>query len=390
MKKNIFGLLGMAVMALTFAPAAIALGVFALMLTVSLVMPSNAAYSTLPVNNMDVLHAEILRRADDRERPTTFLQSLFRRETVNTLNVSFRTKQRRQKVAVDVNIQTKGEMHKRQIGSLETVQPPLYWEFTTLSESDMYNGVVLNPNVTGNEVREFSRIISMDLEEMSDEFERAFELQCAQVFDNGILQFNSNDNINYGRLGGSMVTASTLWTATGANPYADISAGTAWIKTNALTGATEFMAVMGSSAIAAFMQTDKVLERQNYRRLELDSLYNGGKSPAGGNYWGTITDNGGNTVHIWSYDGMYQNTAGTMVPYIAPSKVIIIPRRNELTFVDAAVKMLPGTPNFGKYGRFYGYDFPDFNHQVHYYHLKGRGIAIPQEINEIYTLTVTA
>lgn len=391
MKKLFFGLVVTVALLSVFAPIEVAVGASAMIAGILYFVPSTAGVkSTLPVDVWDAVNATLLRKGNSRNIAPSFLRSFFRTEQVQGLNISFRTKQQGKKVAVDVNIQTKGKYHKRQIGTLTAVQPPMYWEYTDIQEKDYYNGIMADGSATPiDKVYDFASVIEFDFHEIANEFDRAGELQCAQVLNNGILQFNANDNINYGRLVGSMVSVSTAWTVNTTNPLTDISTGVQWIRNNSDNNATEFHAIMGTTAFGAFISNAKIIERQDIRNLKLDDIFRGGLVPSGGAYWGTVTVSSGHTVHIWSYDGYYENASGTKVNYVDVDKVILIPSRSELTYVEADVRLLPGTPNVGTYRGYTTNDFMDFNNQVHYFHIRGRILAVPQEINEIYTMKVT-
>lgn len=358
---------------------------------------SGAIYSTLPVDVWDALNASIIRRNGDRKTAPSFLMSFFRVEETSSLNVLLRTKRNGKKVAVDTNIQTKGRMHKRQVGKLDIVQPPLYSYFTNMSLSDQYNGysrLLFADRLTASDmavIDDFSQVLSVDLEDMHDMIKRAKELQCAQLLSNGIVQFRNNDNIDFGRLVGSMDGSTVNWGTSGATYVADLTAGVDWIKTNASSSATVFHAIMGIDAFNNFISSEEIQKRQNIKHFTPDVLHAGRPTPEGGVYWGTVSLNNGTTLHIWSYGAEYDLANGTSAKYVAVNDVYVIPDRDsaELTFVQAEVKYLPGTLNTGRYRGMYTREWRDYRDQNHEYYLEDRFLAVSQEINEIYTLDTT-
>lgn len=343
------------------------------------------AKSTLDVGVWDALNAALLKRNENRNEAVSFLKSFFRTENVNTTNVAFNTRKNGKKVSVDTNIQTKGRHHKRQVGKLSVIQPPLYWEWTDLQLKDLYNGILGN-NVSPQNIYDFSGVINTDLNEMADDIERAYELQCAQILTNGIIQLRNNDNVDYGRSANSIVNATAKWSSNPSSIFSDINAGVKWIRSNSNNNSVMYDLILGETAFSNFISSTELKDRNDVKHFQLDEIKPGGVVPSGGAYWGTITLESGVKVNVWSYDKTYEADNATDTSYITATDAFIIPQKNNLVWTNAAVKFLDGTPNVGSFRGFATNDFLDFNNQVHYYHLRGRGIAIPQEINEIYTI----
>jgi len=390
--KSLFKNLGWtACVSLLFAPMGLFVGVFALIMALSIAFASNAGslFSTLPLTQFDVLHAAVLKRSDERQNVKHFLSSFFRLEERDSLNVVFNTKSKNKNVAIDVNYQTDGILHKRKVETGQMLQIHQYVKYTNLTISDLYTGIALNPDASAREIYNFSEIISRDLHEIADEIDRARELQCAQLLKNGILQFTSNDNINFGRSASSIVTATTPWTANTGDPLADIEAGIKWIRQNSNNTSTIFNVIMGEAAAGIFITNDKVQAVLNNRRIEIGRIAPEMENVAGGNFIGEFTTTGGHLIRVWSYTETYVNAAGVEVSYVDKNDAIIIPNRNELTMVKGAVRLLPGTMNSGMFRGKATWETMDYRAQVHKYHVAERFVAIPQELNEIYTLKAT-
>ena len=350
--------------------------------------------STLPVDVWDALNASIIRRNPDTKQIPSFLRSFFRVENTDSLNLLLGTKRGGRKVAVDTNIQTKSRMHKRQVGKLDIVQPPLYSYYTPLTLSDMYNGfsrLFFTDNLTVNDmsiVDDFGRVVANDLDEIADTIDMAKELQCAQLLSNGIVSLRNNDNIDFGRVGGSIVAAGSgkLWGASGAEYIKSITTGVDWIRSNAKNNSTSFHIIMGGDAFANFIGSTEVQGRQDMKNFQLDELFAGRPVPSGGTYWGTISLANGVRANIWSYDAKYELEDGTEKNFLDKDSVLMIPDQNQMVFNQSAVKYLPGTTNTGRYRSMYTRDHMDNKEQVHFYFLEDRFLAVTQEINEVYTL----
>src|SRR5690606_22907933 len=204
-----------------------------------------------------------------------------------------------------VNYQTDGILHKRKVETGQMLQIHQYVKYTNLTISDLYTGIALNPDASAREIYNFSEIISRDLHEIADEIDRARELQCAQLLKNGILQFTSNDNINFGRSASSIVTATTPWTANTGDPLADIEAGIKWIRQNSNNTSTIFNVIMGEAAAGIFITNDKVQAVLNNRRIEIGRIAPEMENVAGGNFIGEFTTTGGHLIRVWSYTETY-------------------------------------------------------------------------------------
>lgn len=390
--KNMFSILAVMLIAAMIVPSgaimAFAAGVFGL----SYLIPTGAGMvnATMPNNIWDALDAAILPRKTDKADVPTFLRSFFKKERVDSLNVLLRTKQKGKKVAIDTNIQSKSRLFKRQIGKADVVQPPLYSYFTALTQSDAYNGFSRLTSIDGNgsleTIRDFANVIKGDVDDMSDMIDRAIELQCAQLFDNGVISFTSNDSINFGRLVGSIASTTIAWGGATSTPIADLTTGVNWIRANTNNGSVEYHAIMGSNAFTNFITDANVLARQDKINLKLDELFPGGIAPSGGAYWGTLSLSNGIRLNIWSYDGTYEKQDGTVTRYVDADTVVIIPKQNEFVEVDAKVMLLPGTSNVGSYKGKTTRDYLDERDQSHLYFVEARPLAVTQEINEIYTL----
>lgn len=375
-------------LSLLFAPLGIVLGVFLLMVTGGLMFSgAGLAMSTLPLTQFDALHATVLKRSDERSNVTYFLSSFFNVQNVDNINVAFNTKSNNKKVAIDINYQTNGVLHKRRVESTEMVQIPQYMKFTNLTLSDLYTGVALAP--LDRNIFEFGRVIANDLHDIADEIDRARELQAAQVFANGIVLLQNNDNINFGRSGSSIVTAGAYWTSSTGDPISDLTAGVSWIRSNTNNTSGVWHVIMGESAVAGFLANAGVLAALNNRRVEIGKIAPMQAEASGGNYIGEFITNSGQTIRVWGYDAKYTNSAGTDVSLVNKNNVIIIPSQNNLTMVNGTIKTLPGTMNVGSFRGKTQWENMDYKAQAHEYYLAENFVAIPQELNEIYTLKAT-
>lgn len=387
MKKTIISVAVLSIVVLFLAPLMYAVPIIFMLLCAGYMVnhEESSAKSTLDIGVWDALNAALLKRNENRSEVSSFLKSFFRVENVSTTNVAFNTRKNGRKVSVDTNIQTKGRHHKRQVGKLSVIQPPLYWEWTDLQLKDLYNGILGN-SVNPQNIYDFSGVLNADLNEMADDIERAYELQCAQIFTNGIIQLRNNDNVDYGRSASSIVNAAAQWSTDPASIFSDINAGVKWIRSNSNNNSVMYDLILGSTAFSNFISSTELKNRNDVKHFQLDEIKPGGEVPSGGAYWGTITLESGVKVNVWSYDKTYETDAGTSASYITATDAFVIPQKNNMVWTNAQVKFLDGTPNVGSFRSFATNDFLDFNNQVHYYHLRGRGIAIPQEINEIYTI----
>ena len=95
---------------------------------------------------------------------------------------------------------------------------------------------------------------------MKYKIERAYELQCSQVFTTGIVQLTNGDNIDFKRKAASMVVkeAAEYWSVDGIDPRADMKAGADFLRKIGKCTDSEFIVNLGAKALTDLLANPNV------------------------------------------------------------------------------------------------------------------------------------
>ena len=228
-----------------------------------------------------------------------------------------------------------------------------------------------------------------DLMELQNKIERAIELQCAQVFDTGIIELNAGTNIDFKRKAASLVAyaVGNDFSVGTVSPYSVIEDGCKFIRNTGRYSGGVFNAILGSQAMSAFLDNTKVKERSDIRNYSLDQLKVPQANAVGGHFHGEVTC-GSFKVRLWTYPEIY-DSSGTATPYIDDKKVIILPEVTKFTLAYAAVpQLLEENGTIPQKGKYLIQDFKDYKKSVHEMHIKSAPVAIPTAVDQIYTVQV--
>jgi len=131
--------------------------------------------------------------------PKSFLRSFFKETTSSTKEISIEVQRGTEKIAVDVERGEKGNANKFAKSTEKIIIPPLYSEYFNLTELDLYDRLF---GSTGIEESVLTNLIQDTIDKtiaIKAKIERAYELQCSQVFHNGVVTLASGDNIDFKR-----------------------------------------------------------------------------------------------------------------------------------------------------------------------------------------------
>ena len=162
--------------------------------------------------------------------------------------------------------------------------------------------------------------LAMDLEDLNNAIKRAEELQAAQALVNGVAIIKGEEidaEADYGRSGSHAYTVSTLWTAAGSDPGADLDAAALRISKD--SGLTANVAVMGASALAAFLKHDLVRDQLDTANGFYGSINADKPAFNGATYYGRFRG-----LEIWGYNEWYLDDAdNTEKPLVPVDKVLV-------------------------------------------------------------------
>lgn len=322
--------------------------------------------------------------------PTGFLRSFFTVKETMSKNLSIEVQRGTEKIAVDVERGTEGNRNTWTKSTEKIFAPPYYREFFDATELDLYDRLFGSESIEAGVFTAFLEQVSEKLVALRQKIERSYEVQCSQVFDNGIVQLNAGINIDFKRKAASLVNNSgTPWTTGTTDPYAQMEAGCNFLRQVGKVQGGVVNAILGSSALSAFLNNTIVKERADVRNFFLDLVRGPQRNSVGAALHGEVSC-GSYNVRLWTYPEFYDNAAGTSTPYINAKKVIMLPEAPRFTLGFAAVPQLPTINGGVKKGAFLLGDYVDERNHKHIFDIRSAGVAIPVAVDQIYTMQVVA
>jgi hypothetical protein len=352
---------------------------------------SGVLNSTIPVQDAQALFTnKLIAVYKEKISVMSFLRSFFTVEESMTKHVSIAVRRGTEKVAVDVSRYTDGNRNSIDKTSEKILVPAYYDEYITANEHELYDRVIAS-FAQGNTTffSELSAELADEMMEIQKKIERAIEVQCAQIFETGIVELKTG-NIDFKRKAASKVDkgAGNYWTTGSVNPYNDMEAGCTFIRTVGKGQGTVYNAILGSDALNGFLGNDIVKERADIRNFGLDSINSPLKDAEGGVFHGEVSC-GSYRVRLWTYPE-YRDVAGVSTPYINSKLAILLPEKPNFKLAFAAVPQLITNGGVPQKGAYLIQEFMDMRKTAHEVHIKSAPLAVPVAIDQIYTLQVVA
>jgi hypothetical protein len=326
----------------------------------------------------------------ERTAPTAFLRSFFTVKEEVTKELSIEVQRGTEKIAVDVERGTEGNRNKFSRSTEKIFVPPYYREYFDATELSLYDRLFGSTEIDDGIFTAFLEQVAEKLRLLQDKIERAYEVQCSQVLETGIVTLNAGINIDFKRKSASLVDNSgTPWTTGSTDPYAQLEAGGNFLRQTGKISGGVINAIMGSSALSAFLNNDTVKERADVRNFFLDMVRGPQRNSVGAALHGEVSA-GSYNFRIWTYPEFYDNSSGVSTPYINPKKVILLPEAPRFVLGFAAVPQLATVNGGVKKGAFIVGDYIDERNHKHIFDIRSAGVAIPVAVDQIYTMQVVA
>lgn len=330
-----------------------------------------------------------------KERPvtTSFLRSFFPTDESDTKEISIMVIRGTEKIAVDVQRGTEGNRNSFSKSTEKIFVPPYYREYFDATDLDLYDSLFGASEISVDKLASFLNSVADKFGILQDKIERAYERQCAQVLQTGVVTLNAGINIDFKRKADSLVDLNATtgyWTVANHDLYADLITGCNFIRQKGKSQGGTFNAIFGASALSAMMGNAVFTTRQNLFNMSLDMIAPPQRDAVGGVFLGQLTA-GTNKINVWSYPEFYDDAAGVSTPYIDDTNVILIPVKPRFKLGFAAVpqllkaagqKIVKGAYLFGEY--------LDERNTAHIMDVKSAGVAIPVAVDQIYTMKVCA
>lgn len=323
--------------------------------------------------------------------PMNFLRSFFPAQESTSKNVSIEVVRGYEKIAVDVTRGTDGNRNSFGKSTQKIFAPPYYREFFDMTDLDLYDRIAGSGNINDETFAQLADEGAEKTAILQDKIERAYELQCAQVLQTGLVLLASGDNIDFKRKADSMVDlgAGNYWSESTVDPNTSLEVGCRFIREKGKSRGSIINAICGSQALMAFINNDIVKERGKIVQYALDLITPAQRDAQGASFHGEISV-GAYRVRLWSYPEVYTNAAGDAVEYIDPKKVILLPEKPRFKMAFAAVPQLlveGSTPTKGAYRI---EEYIDLRKKSHIIDIQSAGVPVPVAVDQIYTVQVLA
>jgi len=344
----------------------------------------------IPVNDARNTFTKLLvEKYIEQPKPSRFLSSFFKENFVASKEVSIEVRRGTEKVAVDIMRHGEGNYNKITRSTEKVFVPPYYSDYITANDNRLYDVAIGTQHAPS-----FAQLISesaLDVVSLRDKQLRAYELQAAQVLQTGIITLNSTTDIDFKRKAASMVDggSGTYWTVDTVDPIVALKNGCEFLRKTGKFSGGVVNAIFGSSALEAMLNNPLFQAKADLRNVDLMMIKAETKNAEGGVPHGIVTA-GSWKVIVWTYPEYYENASGTMIPYIDPTKVVMLPESTNFTMAFGLVPQLLEDNGVGQTGAFLMREFIDERKKAHEIFIESAGIAIPTAIDQIYTVKVTA
>lgn len=324
--------------------------------------------------------------------PTLFLRSFFKNVESATLEVAIEVQRGFEKVAVDVVRGTEGNRNQFSRSTEKIFVPPLYKEWFDRTTLQLYDRLYGATEINDAVFAQYINSVADAIVELRNKIERAYELQCAQVLETGIVTLVNQTSIDFKRKAESLVNLGAgNYFANNVDPFVVFENGCKFLRQTGKSAGGKFNAIMGSTALTDLLANTKFTARQNLFNMALDVVNSPLMNALGATYHGTVTA-GSYKVDLWAYPQFYDDpTSGAQTAYVNPKKITIIPESPKFTLAFGAVPQVisPNNP-VPQQGAYLIRDFIDDRMTAHVTEVASAGIAIPVAVDQIYTVQVVA
>lgn len=320
----------------------------------------------------------------------SFLRSFFEPVEVMTKEVSIAVQRGTEKVAVDVVTYSDGNRNSFDKSSEKTFVPPFYHEYLTANDHRLYDQV-MSALATGNNTyfAEMTAELAEDLMKLQDKIERAVELQCAQIFETGIITLNSRTDIDFKRKATSIVAynAANDFSVSTVDPRQVLKNGCDLIRANGKSQGGVFNGIFGEEALQELINNPFIQNSSDLKDISLGQINEPQRIATGGVLHGQLSC-GAWKVNLWTYPEVYDNASGVSIQYVNPKKVTLLPTTPKFKRVSALVPQLIEDGSVPQKGTYLVQEFVDRKKTAHEIHIKSAQVAIPVAIDQLYTITV--
>lgn len=323
--------------------------------------------------------------------PKSFLRSFFPTVESVTKLISIEVQRGYEKIAVDVYRGTEGNRNTFGASTEKTFLPPYYKEYFDATELDLYDRLAGAGTIDSAVLAQFLSSVAEKLVALTAKIERAYELQCAQVLETGIVTLRSGENIDFKRKADSKVDlgAGNYWTTGSVDPNTALETGANFIRQVGKSQGVFVNILAGAEALSALLSNDTFKERAKFVQYGLDMVTPAQRNSVGASFHGEISF-GSYRGRLWSYPEFYDNASNVSTPYLNPKNIILLPEVPRFKLAFAAVPQLIDENATPRQGAYLISEFKDVKNTSHQFDVKSAGVAVPVAVDQIYTAQVVA
>jgi hypothetical protein len=280
--------------------------------------------------------------------------------------------------------------------------PPMYNENFDQTSLDRYDVVFgANPSISPTTIGYLAQDTAAKYQQLRLKIERAKELQCAQIFTDGIVVLKNNDSIDFKRKNTSIVDltgAGGYWTTTATDIEAQLIAAGTFIRTKGKNATSEFHLITSGTQWINLKKSDYFKNTANYQQVQLLDIPFPVKNSTGQSFMGRIVA-GAYIFNVWCYDEIYENASGVATRYWDEKKAVVLPATGYV--FDLAHGGVPAIirdttrAEFPEYianqsAEYWLNNYIDNKAKSHTFEIYSAPLAIPVTVDQIYTMKTSA
>jgi hypothetical protein len=259
----------------------------------------------------------------------TFFSSFFKDAYYSTLGTTLKARRGNRKIAVDVVLGSKGNYNQATKFTEKMVIPGYYLEKQSITAMDIYDIPFESAEGAVNvaQIKALAEQTANELFVIVQKVIRAKELQAAQVFDNGIVQYKHNENIDFKRKPEmiEVLSGTDLWDATGVDIISYFEGVAEKLgRIGKVVGGQRVSCVMGLLAWQAFRKNPAIKDANNYVTISNLTISEKMKQATGASQKGVLNA-GGYEFDIFVYTEVYEDAEGAEQTYWDSKSVVCIP-----------------------------------------------------------------
>jgi hypothetical protein len=331
---------------------------------------------------------------------SSLFRSYFTNKVMPTKNVSLEVRRSNRLISTDIARGSEGNKNKGGQSTSRLYQPPYYAENFNSTDLMLYDQIMgsyseaVAPELLKNaieEIKDYYALIKLKME-------RAYEKQCSEVLQTGIVTLKTQDTIPFSPKATHIQTLSTKWDATTPKIYDSIKNQCNILKQDGAS-AVEFDLICGEAALVALQNSAEYLEKAKIYSLSIDKYI----MPKLDNITGAVFINripiGQYIINIWSYAEYYDDATGRNNQFLDPKKVVLVAKSFQGNLAFGAVPRILtengmlGNQQFNQIveaGAFLMTTFPKPEVSAQVFEMKSAGLAVPTTIDHFACLTVLA